>query len=75
MELKILLQDSNDYCAAVGIGPDRQQELSGLLDEMIKRENNVPLHLVKMHDFFAEIAAFCNNEAELIYCTVLHCGF
>lgn len=75
MELNIINPDSNDFCEALGIGPDRQKELSGSLDDMVRRLNTGPVQLVKMHQVFAHIASFCNNEEELLYCTVLHCGW
>lgn len=75
MELKIVNPDSNDFCEAVGISPERQKKLSKALDEMVHRLDNQPVHLVKMHDIFAEILSFCNNNAESTYCTILHCGW
>jgi len=75
MEFKIVNPDTTDYCEGVGISPERQQELSRRLDEMVHREDNQPLHFVKMANIYAEIASFCNNEPELVYCTVLHCGW
>lgn len=74
MELNILKPDSNDYCEAVGITPQRQQELSKALDAMVRRLDSQPIQIVKMHDVFAEILSYCKNEAEAVYCTVLHCG-
>jgi len=75
MEFKIVNPDTTDYCEGVGISPERQRELSRHLDEMVRREDSQPFHFVKMTNIFAEIAAFCNNEPELVYCTVLHCGW
>ncbi len=75
MELTIIHPDSNDYCEATGITPERQQELSGLLDAMVRRLHTGPVYLGKMHDTWAEIASYCTNPAELIYCTTLHCGW
>lgn len=74
MELNIIKPDSKDYCEAVGIGPERQKELSGSLDAMVRRLDGGKLAIYKMHDLFAEITSFCENTAEVIYCTVLHCG-
>lgn len=75
MELNIVNPDSNDYCEAVGISPERQQELSKALDEMVRKGDSGPLRIEKMHNMFAEITSYCQNNAELIYCTVLHCGW
>lgn len=75
MELNIPKPASNDFCEAVGIGPERQQELSKALDAMVARLNAGPLKLVQMHVTFAEIASFCNGPEELVYCTILHCGW
>jgi hypothetical protein len=75
MELYIPNPDSNDYCEAVDIPFERQQELSAALDEMVRKANSGPLRMVKMHDIFKGIASFCSRPEELIYCTVLHCGW
>lgn len=75
MELKILIPDSKDYCEAVGISPARQQELSKALDDMVRRLNAGPIRLVPTAETWAEIASHCTNAAELVYCTVLHCGW
>lgn len=75
MELNILKPDSSDYCEAVGIRPERQQELSKALDAMVQRLNSGPMKLVPLHETFAEIASFCNGNEELIYCTVLYCAW
>lgn len=75
MQLNIVKPESNNYCEAVGISPERQHELSRQLDEMVRLSKNGPPRLVKMHDIWAEIMSFCDNDEELIYCTVLHCGW
>src|SRR5882762_6713673 len=75
MELNILNPESNDYCEAVGITPERQKELSQSLDEMVRKMNTGPVRIGKMHDVFVEIASYCNNLGEAFYCAVLHCGW
>lgn len=75
MELNIPNPESNDYCEAVGISPERQQVLSKSLDAMVEKAESGLLRIEKMHNVFAEIASFCNGPEELIYCTVLHCGW
>lgn len=75
MELNIPNPDCNDFCEAVGISPERQKELSESLDEMVRQLNSGPVKLVKMHDVFAQIASYCKTPEELVYCTVLHCGW
>jgi hypothetical protein len=75
MELNIPNPASKDFCEAVGISPDRQQELSKALDAMVARLNSGPMKLIQMHHTFAEIASFCNAPEELVYCTVLHCAW
>lgn len=75
MELNILKPDSKDFCEAVGISPERRQVLSKALDAMVQRLNSGAPKLVQMHHTFGEIASFCNGPEELIYCTVLHCGW
>lgn len=47
MELNIPNPDSKDFCAAVGIAPERQQELSKALDAMVARLNSGPMKLVQ----------------------------
>lgn len=75
MELNILHPNSNDFCEAVGISQERQQELSKRLDAMVREAESGQLRIVKMHEVFAEITSYCQDNAELIYCTVLHCGW
>ncbi len=68
MELNIPNPDSNDYCEAVDIRPERQQELSKALDTMVRKADSGPLRIEKMHNVFQEIASFCTGPEELIYC-------
>lgn len=75
MELNMTNPESLDFCEAVGILPERQKELSKSLDEMVWRLDSGPVKLYQVHHIFAEIASFCKSPEELIYCTVLHCGW
>lgn len=74
MELIIVNPDANNFCEGLGISPERQQELSKALDAMVRRLDSGPAQLYKLHNVFAEILSFCHNEAESVYCTILHCG-
>jgi hypothetical protein len=75
MELTILKPDSNDFCEAVGISPERQQVLSKRLDIMVREADSGPWRIEKMHNIWQQIASFCDRPEELIYCTILHCGW
>lgn len=72
MELKIVNPTANSFNEAVGISEKRSEELGQKLNEMSKALKGKLVYTV---DIFNEIAGFCNNTEELIFCTVSHCNY
>jgi hypothetical protein len=69
MELKIIDPTAKTFNEAVGISPERAIVLSKSMDALIKSYGHTA---VRTHDVFNDIAHFCNNSEELVYCSVVH---
>jgi hypothetical protein len=74
MELNMPFPDAKEFPDAFGISPERQQQLSRHLDAMVQGYGQDPI-LIRVHHIMADIAAFCHNQEELLYCVILHMGW
>lgn len=72
MKLKIKNPTAPSFHEAVGISEERSNELSDKLDGLTKKYLG---NTVQTCDLFSEIALFCDNLEEVIYCTINHCNF
>ena len=66
--------DSQFFPEAFGITKERQQAISLALDEQLKSYGTGP-GFVPMHHFMAAAAKSCQSGEELMYATILHCGY
>lgn len=72
MEIKIVNPVASSFNEAVGISEERSNALGAKLDNMSK---NLKGHVIRTCDLLNEIAGFCDNTEELIFCTITHCNF
>lgn len=72
MELKIVDRTAISFNEAVGISEEKANELGLLMDKM---NNGFKGQLIRTCDIFNEIAMFCNNTEELVFCTISHCNY
>lgn len=84
MQLNIVNPTAPTFLEAIGISEARANELSAALDEMVRKFSqstqpgkrfSKPVLLVRTCDVFNEIAGFCNNLEELVYCTINHANW
>lgn len=73
MELNMPNPDAKEFPDAFGITPERQQELSKHLNDMVERW--IPGSLLRVHHIISNIAFFCDGPEELAYCLILHMGW
>lgn len=72
MKLKIKNPEARAFDEKVGITEKRGKLLIAKLDELgDKLKGQSPL----VFDVFNEIAGFCRNKEELVYCSILHCNY
>jgi len=74
MTLKIVNPQGKTFNEQVGISEERAAQLSKKLDEMVASFGTEPV-AVRSCDVFDIVTGFCNTLEEVIYCTVLHCGW
>ncbi len=74
MELNIVNPTAPTFNEAIGISEKRANELSDALDAMVENYSS-SRQLVRTCDIFNEIASFCNNLEEVIYCTINHANW
>lgn len=72
MKLNIVNPTAISFHEAVGITEERSNELGAKMDMMTKSFYG---HVVRTVDVFNEIASFCTNAEELIFCTISHCNY
>jgi len=74
MELILTNPDSKNFPDAYGISPERQQELSRHLDDMVRKWGSDPI-IVTTARIAYQIGLFCQGPEELAYCLILHMGW
>jgi hypothetical protein len=72
MKLNIINPTANSFNEAVGISEERSNELGKLLDDLCTKLTGQVVRTCYLMD---EIAGFCNNTEELVFCTITHCNY
>jgi len=70
MELEIML-DKEDLSEAFNISPEREKELATIMDEVFNKCSATS----SLSYMLGQIASECNNNEELVWCTVVHTQF
>ncbi len=72
MQLNIVNQKAPSFNESIGISEDRANQLGALLDQLSRKLQGQVVHTC---DLFNEIAGFCNNPEELVFCTISHTNY
>lgn len=75
MNFNIVNIETTEFPVSVGISEERQQELTQLLDAMVKKWTGDTLRWITTATIAHHVAAFCHSLEEFAYCWTLHMGW